>query len=59
MTFKIFHPNPDPTSNVRQNLVVYSVVLTSCYVVCLYVLGLGVVVVFSLLLVSPLPCGAI
>ena len=25
--FHIFHPNPDPTSKVRQNLVAYAVVL--------------------------------
>ena len=28
VTFQIFHPNPDPTSNVRQNLVVYAVVFS-------------------------------
>ena len=32
MTVHIFHPNPDPTSNGRQNLVVYPVVLAECCV---------------------------
>ena len=32
MTFQIFHPNDDPTSNVRQNLVVYPVALAYCCV---------------------------
>ena len=47
MTFPIFHPSPDPTSNVRKNLVLYPAVLA----VCLYVFGLGIVVVFLLPLV--------
>ena len=54
MTFQIFHPNPDPTSNVRQSLVVYAV--TSLDIVCLYVFGLGLVVVFSLPSVLPRWC---
>ena len=32
VTSQIFHPNPDPTSNVRQNLVAYPAVLAECCV---------------------------
>ena len=40
VTFHIFHPNPDPTSNVRQNLVVYPVVLAECCVsLCFWLWG--------------------
>ena len=30
VTFHIFHPKPDPTSKLRQNLVVHPVVLAGC-----------------------------
>ena len=40
VTFYIFHPNPDPTSNPRQNLVLYPVVLAECCVsLCFLALG--------------------
>ena len=32
VTFHIFHPNPDPTSNLRNNLAVGPVVLAECCV---------------------------
>ena len=42
VAFYIFHPNPDPTSNVRQNLIVYPVVLAECCVsLCFWPWGSG------------------
>ena len=50
VTFQIFHPSPDPTSNVRQNLVVYPVVLAECCVFMFLALG------WSLFFRSPRYC---
>ena len=53
-TFQIFHPNDDPTSNVRQNLVVYPVVLAYyCVSLCFWPRSIRR---FSLLLLSSLWC---
>ena len=55
VTFHIFQFNSDPTSNLRQNLVVYPVVLAECCVFMFLALG------SSLFFRSPryCPCGVV